>query len=76
MTEIQEAIEQRQVGLEVTMRDSISKMDTVQESALKHARLTNDTMVREVNRFELVVSTFEQFTKSSLSDLRKQVTSM
>ena len=52
MTEVQEAIEQRQVGLEVTLRDSISKMDTVQESALKHARLTNDTMVREVNRFE------------------------
>jgi len=41
------------------MLDSISKMDTVQESALKHARLTNDTMLREVNRFEQVVSTFE-----------------
>ena len=58
------------------MCDSISKMDTVQESALKHARLTNDTMVREVNRFENVVSTFETYTKSNLGDLRKQLNTM
>jgi hypothetical protein len=50
--------------IEVTVRDSLSKVDTIQESALKHARLTNETMNKEVSRFEKVVSTFEQFSKS------------
>ena len=76
MSEMREAVEARQMTIEVTVRDSLSKVDTIQESALKHARLTNETMNKEVSRFEKVVSTFEQFTKSQISDLKKQIETM
>ena len=76
MSEIREAIESRQMTIEVTVRDALSKVDTIQESALKHARLTNDTMNKEVSRFEKIVSTFEQFSKSQISDLKKQIETM
>jgi hypothetical protein len=33
-------------------------------------------MNKEVSRFEKVVSTFEQFSKSQISDLKKQIESL
>jgi hypothetical protein len=39
-------------------------MDTLQEQTLKHARLTNDTLAKELARTEKIMSTLEQYAKS------------
>ena len=44
-------------------------MDTLQEQSIKHARMTNDTLTKEVTRIEKVMSTLEQFTKHQVTDL-------
>ena len=51
-------------ALEHTLSDLATKIDTLQEQALKHARLTNDTLGKEMNRAERILSTLEQFTKT------------
>jgi len=45
-------------------------MDTLQEQAIKHARMTNVTLTKEVTRIEKIMSTLEQFAKSQISDLQ------
>ena len=49
-------------------------MDILQESSLKHARKTNETLAKEVGRFEKVTSSLEIFTKTQLSALQKEST--
>lgn len=51
-------------------------MDTLQEQSLKHARMTNETLSKEVTRIEKVMSTIEGFTKMQVSDLRKEITNV
>jgi len=34
-------------------------MDTLQEQSIKHARMTNETLAKEVTRIEKVMSTLE-----------------
>ena len=41
------------------LTDLVSKMDTVQEQSLKHARMTNDSVSKEIARVEKVISTLE-----------------
>ena len=48
-------------------------MDTLQEQSLKHARMTNETVAKEVTRIEKIMSTLEQFTKQQTSDLRNEI---
>ena len=49
-------------------------MDTLQEQSLKHARMINETLSKEVTRIEKIMSTLEGFTKMQVSDLRKEIT--
>lgn len=46
------------------------KIDTLQEEALKHGRLTNETLAREIERTEKIMSTMDVFVKSQISDLK------
>ena len=48
-------------------------MDTIQEHSIKHARLTNETLTKEVSRIEKIMSTLEQFTKHQMNDLQSQL---
>ena len=41
------------------MTDLVSKVDTLQEQSIKHARMTNETLAKEVTRIEKVMSTLE-----------------
>ena len=76
MTQISEAIAERQQFLEATLKDQVTKMDTLQEQSIKHARLTNDTLTKEVTRIEKVMSTMEQYMKHQVSDLQGQINSL
>ena len=76
MTQISEAIAKRQQFLEATLKDQVTKMDTLQEQSIKHARLTNDTLTKEVTRIEKVMSTMEQYMKHQVSDLQGQINSL
>lgn len=41
--------------------------------SLKHARVTNETLNREVNRLEKIVSTLETHQQSQLDGMRKSL---
>lgn len=71
---ISEAIKSKQSILEGTLSDLVMKMDTLQEQSLKHARMINETLSKEVTRIEKIMSTLEGFTKMQVSDLRKEIT--
>jgi hypothetical protein len=73
---ISDGIKSKQAILEGTLSDLVMKMDTLQEQSIKHARLTNDTVAREITRVEKVMSTLEQFSKMQISDLRKEITTV
>jgi hypothetical protein len=60
---ISEGIRSKQSILESTLSDLVMKMDTLQEQSLKHARMTNESLSKEVTRIEKVMSTLESFTK-------------
>ena len=60
---ISEGIRSKQSILESTFSDLVMKMDTLQEQSLKHARMTNESLSKEVTRIEKVMSTLESFTK-------------
>jgi len=49
--------------MDINVGDVLKKVDTIQENALKHARMTNTTVSKEVNRMEKVISTLEVFAK-------------
>ena len=51
-------------------------MDILQTQSLKHARMTNETLAKEVGRIEKVMSTFEQFTKQQLSEVRSELSGL
>ena len=53
----------RQQLIEQAVKDQVEKMDTLQEQTLKHARMSNETVAKEVTRIEKVMSTLEQYTK-------------
>ena len=76
VSSISEGIKSKQAILEGTLSDLVMKMDTLQEQSIKHARLTNDTVAREITRVEKVMSTLEQFSKMQISDLRKEITTV
>lgn len=61
---ISEGIRSKQSILESTLSDLVTKMDTLQEQSLKHARMTNESLSKEVTRIEKVMSTLESFTKN------------
>lgn len=59
-----ETLTKRQSQLESALGDLSTKADTVQEQALKHARLTNETLGKEMARTEKIMSTLEQFCRN------------
>lgn len=73
---ISDGIKTKQAILEGTLSDLVMKMDTLQESSIKHARMTNDTVAKEITRVEKVMSTLEQFSKMQVSELRKDITTV
>lgn len=73
---ISDAIDAKQARIEETLSDLVSKMDTLQEQAIKHARMTNDTLSKEITRIEKVMSTLESFAKMQVGELRKEITSV
>lgn len=73
---ISDGIKSKQAVIEGTLSDMVIKMDTLQEQAIKHARMTNDSLAKEVTRIEKVMSTIESFTKMQVSELRKEITTV
>ena len=63
MEHLSEKITKKQQFIELTLTDLVGKMDTLQEQSIKHARMTNETLAKEVTRIEKVMSTLELFTK-------------
>ena len=61
---------------ERTLGDLVVKMDTLQDQAIKHARMTNETLAKEVTRIEKVMGTLESFSKLQVSELRKDITAV
>ena len=47
--------------LEQTLSDIVQRSEQVQEMSLKHARLTSETVDREVGRLEKIVGTLEGY---------------
>jgi len=45
----------------------------VQEEALRHGKLTNETLAREIERTEKIISVMDTFLKASLTELKKEV---
>jgi len=45
--------------VEQSIEEVMQRSEQVQENSLKHARVTNETMNKEVNRLEKIVSTLE-----------------
>lgn len=74
--EIGGQVSKRQQFIERNLADQTSKMDILQTQSLKHARMTNETLAKEVGRIEKVMSTFEQFTKAQLTEVRSELTSL
>lgn len=62
--------------LEGTLSELVMKMDTLQDQAIKHARMTNETLAKEVTRIEKVMGTLESFSKLQVSELRKDITAV
>lgn len=45
----------------------------MQEEALRHGKLTNETLAREIERTEKIISVMDTFLKASLTELKKEV---
>lgn len=73
VTTVQESVETRHGVMDQSLQDIQLKIDTLQEEALKHGRLTNDTLAKEIARAEKIMSTMDVFVKSSLSELKKDL---
>ena len=54
-------IDLRQNMLEQNIEDVMHRSESVQEMSLKHARVSNETMNKEINRLEKIVSTLEEY---------------
>lgn len=76
MNAISDGIKLKQSVLEGTLADLVVKMDTLQDQAIKHARMTNETLAKEVTRIEKVMGTLESFSKLQISELRKDITAV
>ena len=73
VNQIGDSTQARLSAFEQAISDTSFKVDTMQEQALKHARLTNDTMGKETQRTEKIIATLENFTKQQVSDIRKDI---
>ena len=76
VSQLADKITKKQQFLELTLTDLVSKMDTLQEQSIKHARMTNETLAKEVTRIEKVMSTLEQFTKHQVTELKNEIISV
>ena len=47
--------------VEQNIEEVMQRSETVQEMGLKHARVTNETMNKEINRLEKIVATLEDY---------------
>jgi len=59
--------------MDKSLQDVQLKIDTLQEEALKHGKLTNDTLAREIARTEKIMSTMDVYVKSTLADLKQDL---
>lgn len=64
-------LEGRIVLLETTIEDIVLRGEQVQEMSLKHARLTSETVEREISRLEKVVGTLETYQGKQLDEMKK-----
>ena len=58
------------------MDDLVQRSETVEELGLKHARVTNETMNKEVNRLEKIVATLEDYQQKQLDEIKRQTVNM
>ena len=52
------------------------RMDELQDSTMKHAKIVNDTMQREITRMEKVSSAMEKHTMGDVAELKQSVSSL
>ena len=57
--------------IEQNMEEILQRSDTVEELGLKHARVTNETMNKEVNRLEKIVATLEDYQQKQLDEIKR-----
>jgi len=58
--------------IEQNIEEVMQRSETVQEMGLKHARVTNETMNKEINRLEKIVATLEDYQQKQLDDIKRQ----
>ena len=62
--------------MEQNIEEVMQRSETVQEMGLKHARVTNETMNKEINRLEKIVATLEDYQQKQLDDIKRQHVNM